>query len=228
MGGRNVTVWVRLPVMCSVQRDHKDLLNKTHTAARCSGAGSSSECKPDSSSSPSPSSDTGFHRGGSTSSTGSPPAAARAPAAGHPAAALHRMHNNLQALRVRKQRVTGGTPLTELQQQAESASERLLLAKLQEAGRIMEEQESVSLVQECYCNGGSVSFGVLGATCTGSRQYHYIGLHVWCTRCWSQLLQCLDCMGRTLHMVTWFMMLILLWASFSSGPRAVTWTAPAA
>lgn len=68
------------------------------------------------------------------------------------------MHNNLQALRVRKQRVTGGTPLTELQQQAESASERLLLAKLQEAGRIMEEQESVSLVQQCYCNGGCGSW----------------------------------------------------------------------
>ena len=53
------------------------------------------------------------------------------------------MHTNLQALKVRKQRVTGSTPLTELQQQAESASERLLLAKLQEAGRIMEEQETV-------------------------------------------------------------------------------------
>jgi hypothetical protein len=54
------------------------------------------------------------------------------------------MHTNLQALKVRKQRVTGGTPLSELQQQAESSHERLLLAKLQEAGRIMEEQESVS------------------------------------------------------------------------------------
>lgn len=54
------------------------------------------------------------------------------------------MHNNLQALKVRKQRVTGSTPLSDLQQQAESASERLLLAKLNEASRIMEEQESVS------------------------------------------------------------------------------------
>mgnify|MGYP001807398746 CR=1 FL=1 len=200
MGGRNLTVWVRLPVMCSVQRDHKDLLNKTHTAARCSGAGSSSECKPDSSSSPSPSSDTGFHRGGSTSSTGSPPAAAAAPAAGHPAAALHRMHNNLQALRVRKQRVTGGTPLTELQQQAESASERLLLAKLQEAGRIMEEQESVSLVQQCYCNGGCGSWQcVVWCAWRNMHRQQAVSLHR--VACLSQLLQCLDCMGRTLHMV---------------------------
>ncbi len=84
-----------------MQRDHKELLNKTHTAARCSGTGSSSDCKAGNSSSPSPSSDTGFHPPGSNSSNGSPPTAAgdllAAAAPAHPAAALHKMHNNLQA-----------------------------------------------------------------------------------------------------------------------------------
>ncbi len=91
--------------VCHVQRDHKELLNKTHTAARCSGTGSSSDCKAGNSSSPSPSSDTGFHLPGSNSSNGSTPAAMAgdlpaaqaAAAAAHPAAALHKMHNNLQA-----------------------------------------------------------------------------------------------------------------------------------
>lgn len=137
--------------MCLLQREHKELLNRTHTGARCSGAGSSSDCRAGTSSSPG--SDADPHAPGS-SSDGSQPGAltARSGAAlvaADPAAALHRMHTNLQALRVRKQQVTGGTPLSELQQQAESASERLLLVKLQEAGRIMEEQETVSCAGPC-------------------------------------------------------------------------------
>jgi hypothetical protein len=118
------------------QHEHKELLNRTHSGARCSGAGDSSDCLHGSSP---------LAAGGS-SSDGSPAAATSALAGADPAAALHRMHTNLQALKVRKQRVTGTTPLNDLQQQAESASERLLLAKLHEAGRIMEEQESVSWV----------------------------------------------------------------------------------
>lgn len=115
----------------SLEDEHKELLNRTHSGARCSGAGDSSDCLHGSSP----------LAAGGNSSDGSP-AAATALAGADPAAALHRMHTNLQALKVRKQRVTGTTPLSDLQQQAESASERLLLAKLQEAGRIMEEQES--------------------------------------------------------------------------------------
>jgi hypothetical protein len=60
------------------------------------------------------------------------------------AASLQRVHSTLAELKVRKQRITGGLPLEQLQQAAESASERLLLVKLQEAGRIMEEQQAVS------------------------------------------------------------------------------------
>jgi len=128
------------------QREHMELLNKNHSGARCSAAGNSSDCRAGlSSSSNSANSDSGTTQlpGGSSGSPSAAMQSAAALAAADPAAALHRMHANLQALKVRKQRVTGGTPLTELQQQAESASERLLLAKLQEAGRIMEEQESV-------------------------------------------------------------------------------------
>lgn len=129
----------------SLEREHMELLNKNHSGARCSAAGNSSDCRAGlSSSSNSANSDSGTTQlpGGSSGSPSAAMQSAAALAAADPAAALHRMHANLQALKVRKQRVTGGTPLTELQQQAESASERLLLAKLQEAGRIMEEQES--------------------------------------------------------------------------------------
>lgn len=135
---------------CWLQLEHKELLNRTHTGARCSGAGDSSDCRQTIPSSiPRPCGNTGLHTPGSSGSDSTPPGAltacsGTAQIAADPAAALYRMHNNLQALRVRKQRVTGGTPLSDLQQQAESASERLLLAKLQEAGRIMEEQETVS------------------------------------------------------------------------------------
>lgn len=132
----------------TVQREHMELLNRVQGGARYSGAGSSSsDCRASPNSSSSPSSDKAC-RPGSGSSNSSPsaarPAVPVARVAADPAAALHKMHTNLQALKVRKQRVTGAAPLSDLQQQAESASERLLLAKLQEAGRIMEEQETVS------------------------------------------------------------------------------------
>lgn len=137
------------PNCCFLQHEHKELLNRTHAGARCSGAGDSSDCLHGSS-----------PLAGSSSSAGSPAAAgaltsrsgAAALAGADPAAALHRMHTNLQALKVRKQRVTGSTPLSDLQQQAESASERLLLAKLQEAGRIMEEQETVRVRWRLLCS----------------------------------------------------------------------------
>lgn len=148
--GRHLSAASQFHCACCVQLEHKELLNRGHTGARCSAAGDSSDCRQTIPSSiPSARSNTGVHTPGSSGRDSTPPGALTARSgtalmAADPAAALYRMHNNLQALRVRKQRVTGGTPLTDLQQQAESASERLLLAKLQEAGRIMEEQETVS------------------------------------------------------------------------------------
>ncbi|KAF8063856.1 ssx2ip-a [Scenedesmus sp. PABB004] len=82
---------------------------------------------------------------------GGQPAAAPACCGADAAAAadaLAAMRSRLEALRVRKQRVVGPGAgalggLAELQAHAQSAGERLLLAKLVEASQIMEQQEAV-------------------------------------------------------------------------------------
>jgi len=56
------------------------------------------------------------------------------------------MNSKLQALQIRKQRILNGSSLmalSELQLHAQSANERLLLMKLTEAAKILEEQEQV-------------------------------------------------------------------------------------
>jgi hypothetical protein len=63
-----------------------------------------------------------------------------------PSAALESMKSKLQALQIRKQRILNQhsfAVLSELQLHAQSANERLLLMKLTEAAKILEEQEEV-------------------------------------------------------------------------------------
>ncbi|KAF6260244.1 Afadin and alpha-actinin-binding-domain-containing protein [Scenedesmus sp. NREL 46B-D3] len=112
-------------VLHDLQREHVDLLNGCHPAAAPSATAAAAT--------------TAGLKG-----LGSSPAAA-AVLGPNPIAALQQMQNKLEALRVRKQRITGGgctADLHQLQQHAQSASERLLLVKLLEASNIMEEQEA--------------------------------------------------------------------------------------
>eukprot|EP00775_Hariotina_reticulata_P014331 gene14331-57_t len=96
-----------------VEREHLDLMNATENSRSSCGSHDSS-------------------------------CTAAAPRPADPAAALQSMNSKLQALQIRKQRILNGNSLmalSELQLHAQSANERLLLMKLTEATKIMEEQE---------------------------------------------------------------------------------------
>ncbi|WIA42524.1 hypothetical protein OEZ86_008507 [Tetradesmus obliquus] len=109
--------------LVDLQREHVDLLNSSHATAA-----------------PSPTAAAAAKAG--AKGLGCSAAAALG---GNPIAALQQMQSKLDALRVRKQRITGGGGAAELQQlhqQAQTAGERLLVVKLLEACNILDEQDA--------------------------------------------------------------------------------------